>query len=205
MIRKITPEIVPERIPRRGPQWLSKLAQMGFEKRGWQARGEMVDSAKSLLAVAPHTSNWDFFIGLFVVFALKLDISFLGKHTIFKPPLGSLMRWLGGIPVERSRAHGLVEQVGDKIRQSSTVLLAIAPEGTRSPIYPWKTGFLRIAASAGIPVQLIGLDYQHKHVVFGPVIQPGGDVDQQMQTIYAFYATVTGKYPEHCITSEPEA
>ena len=204
MIRKITPTIVPPSIPRRGANWLARLAAYILNKRGWRASGDMINAEKSVLAVAPHTSNWDFFLGLLIVFSLKLDISFLGKHTIFAPPLGWIMRKLGGIPVQRKNPRGLVGQVAGKIKQSRSVLLAIAPEGTRSPVFPWKTGFLRIAEAVSMPVQLIGFDYRHKHIIFGPVISPGDKPEEQMRTIYSFYATVSGKYPDKCITLEPD-
>lgn len=201
-MNKINDKLVPETLPRQGPAWLANLAAWGFAKRGWTATGDMVDAPKAILAVAPHTSNWDFFIGLFALFALRLKVSFFGKHTLFVPPLGWLMRKFGGIPVERSRAHGVVEGISQSIARQDAMLLALAPEGTRKGIYPWKTGFLHIARLANIPVQLIGLDYNHKRLVFGPVLRQIDDVDEQMQKIYAFYANVAGKYSENCFTSE---
>lgn len=202
-MKAIDESLVPDALPRKGATWLATVASWGFRKRGWTAVGEMIDSKKAILAVAPHTSNWDFFIGLFVLFALRLKVSFFGKHTLFMPPLGWLMRKLGGIPIERSRAHGVVESISAAIQQQETMLLALAPEGTRKGVYPWKAGFLHIARQAGIPVQLVGLDYKCKQVVFGPVITQIDDVSEQMQKIYTFYANVAGKYPENCITSEP--
>lgn len=195
--------LVPDALPRQGPAWLAAIARWGFRKRGWTATGDMINTPKAILAVAPHTSNWDFFIGLFVLFALKLKVSFFGKHTIFTPPLGWLMRRVGGIPIERSRAHGVVEGISALISQQDKILLALAPEGTRRGVYPWKTGFLHIARTAEIPIQLIGLNYTRKQIVFGPVITQINDVGEQMQKIYAFYANVAGKYPENCFTSEP--
>ena len=201
-MKKIDQTLVPDALPRQGSSWLSTLAAWGFRKRGWTAAGNMVNAPKAILAVAPHTSNWDFFIGLFVLFALKLKVSFFGKHTLFVPPLGWLMRKLGGIPVERSRAHGVVEGVSLSIAKQEKMLLALAPEGTRKGIYPWKTGFLYIARQAKIPVQLIGLDYKRKQLIFGPVLRQFDDVGEQMQKIYTFYANVAGKYSENCYTSE---
>ncbi len=202
-MKEINEALVPEALPRQGPSWLAAVARWGFKHRGWTATGEMVNEPKAILAVAPHTSNWDFFIGLFVLFALKIKVSFFGKHTIFVPPLGWLMRKLGGIPIERSRAHGVVEGISASIGEQDKMLLALAPEGTRKGIFPWKSGFLHIARQARIPVQLIGLDYTKKQVVFGPVITQIDDVGEQMQKIYTFYANVAGKYPENCFTSEP--
>ncbi|WP_414830726.1 1-acyl-sn-glycerol-3-phosphate acyltransferase [Alteromonas sp. H39] len=201
-MKRIDESLVPDAMPRQGPAWLATIAAWGFRQRGWTASGKMVDAPKAILAVAPHTSNWDFFIGLFVLFALRLKVSFFGKHTIFIPPLGWLMRKLGGIPIERSRAHGMVEGISVSIEKQQKMVLALAPEGTRKGVYPWKTGFLHIARQATIPVQLIGLDYQRKQLVFGPVLRQIDDVSEQMQKIYTFYANVAGKYPENCFTSE---
>lgn len=201
-MKKIDDTLVPESLPRQGPAWLANLATWGFTKRGWTATGDMVDASKAILAVAPHTSNWDFFIGLFALFALRLKVSFFGKHTLFLPPLGWFMRKFGGIPIERSRAHGVVEGISLSIGRQDSMLLALAPEGTRKGVYPWKMGFLYIARQANIPVQLIGLDYKQKQLVFGPVLRQIDDVSEQMRKIYAFYANVAGKYSENCFTSE---
>ncbi|WP_303471851.1 1-acyl-sn-glycerol-3-phosphate acyltransferase [Aliiglaciecola sp. 3_MG-2023] len=148
-----------------------------------------------VIAVAPHTSNWDFVIGMAAVFRLRLKISFFGKHSIFVPPFKSLLiRW-GGIPIERSQSHGVVNQMIDKIKQKDKILLAVAPEGTRSKIYPWKSGFLHIAKQANIPVFLIGLDYRRKSIVLGPIFHPKEDNSLEMQKVYAFYAKVHAKFP----------
>lgn len=205
MTKLIDKNWVGANVPRRGANWLAALAKWGFEKRGWRAEGELANHPKMILIVAPHTSNWDFFIGLFTLFALRLRVSFFGKHSIFVPPIGWLLRRLGGIPIERSRAHGVVENIASEIRQHDSMVLALAPEGTRSAVYPWKTGFLHIAKAANIPVQCIGLDYQKKCLVFGPVLHVGDDIDQEMQNVYAFYATVSAKYPENCLVTEPNA
>ncbi|GAA6183262.1 lysophospholipid acyltransferase family protein [Aliiglaciecola sp. NS0011-25] len=162
---------------------------------GWKFEGEFPAYSKMVIAVAPHTSNWDFVIGMAAVFALKLKITFFGKHSIFIPPFKSLLiRW-GGIPIERSQSHGVVNQMIDKIKQKDKMLLAVAPEGTRSKIYPWKSGFLHIAKQANIPVFLIGLDYRHKSIVLGPVFHPKEDNSLEMQKVYGFYAKVHAKFP----------
>ncbi|KXJ61046.1 MAG: acyltransferase [Alteromonas sp. Nap_26] len=187
-------------ISRKWPQWLSSFAAWTLTKRGWAVEGELINQPKAILAVAPHTSNWDFFIGIFIVFSFRLNINFFGKHSIFVPPLGSIVRRLGGIPIKRSKAHGVVSEIANKIKHADELILALAPEGTRSPIYPWKTGFMHIAREAEVPIQIIGLDYKKKAIVLGPIIQKVTNIDEQMQTIYAFYDTVCGKYPENCIT-----
>jgi len=201
MTQRIHQQLVGNKVPRKWPAWLSALAYFVLNKRKWRIEGELINCKKAILAVAPHTSNWDFFIGLMVVFAFRLKINFFGKHTIFYPPLGYVVRKLGGIPIERSKAHGVVAGIVKQISECDEVILALAPEGTRSPVFPWKTGFLYIAKEARIPVQLIGLDYSRKTIVLGPIIEQIDDIDEQMQTIYAFYANVCGQYPKNCITS----
>ena len=187
-------------VSRKWPRWLSRFATWLLTKRGWVVEGEFINARKAIIAVAPHTSNWDFFIGLFVVFSFRLNLNFFGKHTIFKPPLGAVVRRLGGIPIERSKAHGVVSVIATQIKQADDLILALAPEGTRSPIFPWKTGFMHIAREAEIPIQVIGIDYAKKAIVLGPIIQKVTNIDEQMQTIYGFYDTVCAKYPKNCIT-----
>ena len=175
---------VGELVPRKWPNWLSSFAAWVLTKRGWRVEGEQINQKKAILAVAPHTSNWDFFIGLFVVFSFKLNINFFGKHTIFAPPLGAIVKKLGGIPIERSKAHGVVTSIANKIKEADQLILALAPEGTRSPIYPWKTGFMHIAREAEIPIQVIGLDYARKMIVLGPIIQKVTNIDEQINYLY---------------------
>ncbi|BFT30486.1 lysophospholipid acyltransferase family protein [Alteromonas sp. D210916BOD_24] len=199
-LRPISDVIVGANVSRKWPHWLARFAAWLLTKRGWKVEGELLNEKKTILAVAPHTSNWDFFIGLFVVFAFRLNVNFFGKHTIFKPPLGAIVRRLGGIPIERSKSHGVVTSIANQIKQQEHIILALAPEGTRSPIYPWKTGFMHIAREAEIPIQLIGLDYAKKALVLGPIIHKVTNIEEQMQTIYTFYGTVCAKYPKNCIT-----
>ncbi|WP_338517345.1 1-acyl-sn-glycerol-3-phosphate acyltransferase [Alteromonas gracilis] len=193
---------IPSLVPRKWPNWLSRFACWLLTTRGWCVEGEFINERKSILAVAPHTSNWDFFIGLFVIFSFRLNLNFFGKHTIFTPPLGALVRRLGGIPIERSKAHGVVGTIASQIKDADDLILALAPEGTRSKIFPWKTGFMHIAKQAEIPIQMVGIDYAKKAIVLGPIIHKVTNIDEQMQTIYGFYDTVCAKYPKNCITQK---
>ena len=135
-ILKINELQIDDHIPRQWPHWLSSFATFVLTKRGWRVEGAFINQKKAILAVAPHTTNWDFFIGLFVVFSLRLKLNFFGKHTIFVQPLGYIIKKLGGIPIKRSKAHGVVTSIVDKIKQADELVLALAPEGTRSPIFP---------------------------------------------------------------------
>lgn len=184
-------------IPRLGNSFSEWLGKVVLNSLGWKITGTFPACKKMVIAVAPHTSNWDFVIGIAVVFRLRLKISFMGKHSIFVPPFDRLLRRWGGIPIERSKSHGVVEQLSDAMKSSDKMILAVAPEGTRSKIDNWKTGFLHIAHKADVPVMLVALDYQKKEVQLGHLMHVNGSVDESLQEVYQFYATVPAKYPEN--------
>lgn len=162
---------------------------------GWRVVGKLPPEAvKSVLIAAPHTSNWDLPYTLMVAFALRLNVYWIGKASLFKPPFGGVMMWLGGIPVDRSQSNNLVAASSQAITQAEGPLqLIVPPEGTRSGTRYWKTGFYYIAAGAGVPIVMAYLDYDKKIGGLGPVFQTTGDVDADMLTIKAFYAGVKGK------------
>ena len=162
---------------------------------GWRIEGEVPDLPKFVIAVAPHTSNWDFVIGAAAMFALDLRLAFIGKHTLFRPPFGALMRWMGGIPVDRGSPHGVVAQSIDAFARMDRRLLAIAPEGTRKPVPHFKPGFLHIARGAGVPVLLASLDYQARCVRLGPSFNVGEDIEAERVRTERFFSVVKGKRP----------
>lgn len=185
-----------DEIPRLGNRFSQWLGVTVLTLLGWRFEGQFPQHKKMVLAVAPHTSNWDFVIGLAVAFSLKLKISFFGKHSIFIPPFDRLLRGLGGIPIERSRAHGVVSQISDKMKSSEQMILCLSPEGTRSRIEKWKTGFLHIAHRADVPVFLVAFDYAKKQVIFGPDIKISADIEAELLNVYSFYANVQAKFPD---------
>ena len=162
---------------------------------GWQVIGKLPpDAAKSVLIAAPHTSNWGLPHTLMVAFALRLNVYWMGKTSIFKPPFRGVMMWLGGIPVDRAQSNNLVAASITAIMQATSPLqLIVPPEGTRRGTRYWKTGFYYIAEGAGVPIVLAYLDYEKKIGGLGPVFQTTGDVDADMGAIKAFYAGVKGK------------
>ena len=173
-------------------RWMS----IGFLKlTGWKVVGKLPpQAAKSVLIAAPHTSNWDLPYTLMVAFALRLNVYWIGKSSLFKPPFGGVMMWLGGIPVDRSQSNNLVAASSEAImRASGPLQLIVPPEGTRSGTRYWKTGFYYIAAGAGVPIVMAYLDYDKKIGGLGPVFQTTGDVDADMLAIKAFYAGIKGK------------
>ena len=164
---------------------------------GWRVEGALPAHAhKSVLIAAPHTSNWDLPYTLMVAFVLHLNIYWMGKASLFRFPFGPVMRWLGGIAVDRSRANNLVAASALALRESGGELqLIVPPEGTRSKVRHWKTGFYHIAREAQVPIVMAYMDYHHKRSGLGPVFQPTGDVEADMQAIKAFYAPFKGKNP----------
>jgi 1-acyl-sn-glycerol-3-phosphate acyltransferase len=156
----------------------------------WRIEGSLPDLPRFLVIVAPHSSAWDFLVGIAVVFALRLDIHFIGKAELFRGPLGSLMRWLGGIPVDRARTRGMVDGVAARFRQEKKLLLAIAPEGTRKPVERWKSGFYHIALQAGVPIVPCIFDNGRKAVRFLPPFAPAGEVDADIAALRSLYGDI---------------
>lgn len=162
---------------------------------GWRVEGALpAHAAKSVLIAAPHTSNWDLPYTLMVAFALRLNIRWMGKQSIFRAPFGGVMRWLGGIAVNREQSTNLVAASAQAIREADSPLqLIVPPEGTRSKTRYWKTGFYYIAREAQVPIVMAYMDYERKLSGLGPLFEPTGDVDADMATIKAFYAPFKGK------------
>jgi len=179
--------------------WVSpffkRLSLTWLKLTGWQIEGRLPEHAsKSVLIAAPHTSNWDLPMTLMVAFALELHPRWMGKASIFRAPFGGLMRWLGGIPVDRSKSNNLVESSAQAIRDAGEPLqLIVPPEGTRSKTRHWKTGFYHIAQSAQVPIVMAFMDYESKRSGLGPLFQPTGDVEADMARIKAFYKPFKGK------------
>jgi 1-acyl-sn-glycerol-3-phosphate acyltransferase len=173
-----------------------KAASVAFLRlTGWRVEGELQASAfKCVLIAAPHTSNWDLPYTLMAAFALRLNPYWMGKASIFRPPFGPLMRWLGGIAVQREQSNNLVAASVAALKAADgPVQLIVPPEGTRSKTRQWKTGFYYIALGAGLPIQMAYMDYARKRVGLGPAFVPTGDIERDMVAIKAFYAPFRGK------------
>ena len=165
---------------------------------GWKVEGSLpLNGQKSVLIAAPHTSNWDLPYTLMTAFILGLNVYWMGKAEIFKPPFRGLMMWLGGIPVERDQANNLVAASIDAINAADGPLqLIVPPEGTRSNTRFWKTGFYYIAVGAQVPIVMAYMDYDKKRSGLGPVFVPTGDIEVDMAKIKAFYAPFKGKHAD---------
>ena len=172
---------------------------IGFLKlSGWTVTGQLPANGRTcVLIAAPHTSNWDLPYTLMVAFALRLNIYWMGKEQIFKPPFRAVMMWLGGLPVRRESANNLVAASIDALQAADgPVQLVVPPEGTRSKVRYWKTGFYYIALGAKVPIVMAYMDYARKQSGLGPVFEPTGDIEADMVAIKAFYAPFKGKNPD---------
>lgn len=166
---------------------------------GWSVDITASYLKKCVICVAPHTSNWDFFLGLAAYKSLGRKANFLMKSFWFFFPLKYLLKALGGIPVVRSEKRGsLTEKVIELFKTREYVNLAVTPEGTRDATERWKTGFLYISYGADVPILLGAIDYRNKQIIIKDQFQPSGNVDEDMKAIKAYYSKFinAGKFPE---------
>jgi 1-acyl-sn-glycerol-3-phosphate acyltransferase len=177
---------------------LRKFSVFFLKTKGWKIEGSLPDGAsKCVFIAAPHTSNWDLPYTLMVAFALELNIYWMGKQSIFTFPFGGLMRWLGGIAVNRSASTNLVAASAKALMDAEgPVQMVIPPEGTRSKTHYWKTGFYYIALAAEVPILMAYMDYKSKLSGIGPMLHPSGDIEKDMEIVKAFYAPFKGKNAE---------
>lgn len=175
--------------------WFHYVARFLMRLFGWHIEGKLPDIPKFVLIGAPHTSNWDFVLFLGLVFTLRVNVHFMGKVELFRSPIGWFFRYCGGIPVDRKKSTGLVEQMVKVINQSKEFILTITPEGTRHQVAEWKRGFYHIAKDAGIPIVMGVVDGRHKTVRLGQVFYPTGDIEADMKTIQGYFTGVAGIRP----------
>jgi len=163
---------------------------------GWRAQGELPPFPRMGILGASHTSNGDFLVFVGTVVAVGRQVRFIGKHSLFRWPMGGFFRALGGVPVDRSKSQDLVSQVADQFAQHDDFCLIVAAEGTRSFTTEWKRGFYHIACKAGVPIVCAGPDYPTKRGIFGPVIHPTGDFDRDMKPAFDFFRSLRPKHPD---------
>ncbi|MCD8261666.1 MAG: 1-acyl-sn-glycerol-3-phosphate acyltransferase [Bacteroides sp.] len=173
-----------------------------YKLLGWKTVVTIPDYDKAILCVAPHTSNWDFFIGKLVYGALGRKSGFLMKKEWFFFPLGNILRAMEGIPVNRTRNTSMINQIAETAKKSKTFHLAVTPEGTRSANPKWKTGFYYMALKAGIPIELFGIDFATKTVVGTKTIFPSGDIEKDMREIKLYFSQFQGKFPQNFTLGE---
>jgi len=186
----------PECIPTRKYGLLHSIAKRILAWCGWTINGELPNQPKFILAVAPHTSNWDFFIGIAAMFSLQLKVSFLGKASIFRWPVKSILTAIGGIAVDRSNSHGVVGQIVQELKRNDKFILGLAPEGTRSKTTEWKTGFLHIAKQGNIPIVPVSFDFAKKEIFFHQEVYISGEISQELIEFKQIFADVCAKNPQ---------
>jgi 1-acyl-sn-glycerol-3-phosphate acyltransferase len=162
---------------------------------GWTIVGGQPGPRKAVLIAAPHTSNWDGYWGIVYKVAVQLDAHWFAKKSLFWFPLGTLLRAMGGIPLDRQRAGSAVEQAIKMFAANENFYFALAPEGTRSKTGHWKTGFYRIATGANVPVVLGFFDYGRRRLGLGPALMLSGDEQRDLEALRDFYASVEGRWP----------
>jgi 1-acyl-sn-glycerol-3-phosphate acyltransferase len=164
---------------------------------GWRFDGSIPNLGRAVVIVAPHTSNWDFVVGVAAMFAIGIRVVFLGKHTLFRLPLGPIMRWLGGVPVDRRVTAGLVESAVAAFGERDEMILALAPEGTRRPVERWRTGFYFVAHGAHVPIVPIALDYEQRTIAIGGPVIASGDLECDLAVLRRFFSGRIGRRQAH--------
>lgn len=191
------PAELPDEMPRAG-NWLSQgIGLLIVKMLGWRFDGNFPPEKKLMVALAPHTSNWDFVVAMPFIMALKLKASWMMKKEAFFFPFKGLFMALGGIPTDRGAAGGLAKQVAKEFRQNEKMWVAITPEGTRKKAHKWKNGFLRIANAAGVPILLVAWDFPTKRICIDSLYHPTGDVEADMREIQRRFSKYRGRNPEN--------
>lgn len=174
---------VGDRVPRRDYGLLRVLGCWILERLGWRAEGVFPDHPRLVVAIAPHSSAWDFVIGAAILYVLGLRVAFIAKHTLFRWPLGGFLRSLGGIPVNRSQPENIAETMAAEFGRHEQLWLAITPEGTRREGVPFKSGFYRIARAAGVPILPVYFNYRRRVTGFLPLVETGSDVETGVEQV----------------------
>jgi 1-acyl-sn-glycerol-3-phosphate acyltransferase len=187
---------LPPHAPSLADSWWKRFSRWAIGLSGWRVVGELPDVPKLVLIGAPHSSNWDGVWGLLMKSALGLDLGVMIKREALNGPFGPIVRRLGMIPIDRSAAMNVVDQMVERFAAHEKMWLGIAPEGTRKPVKQWKSGFLRIARAAAVPILPVFIDYPTKTFTFGPLVQTTDDTDADMARIRALFKGYRGKRRE---------
>jgi 1-acyl-sn-glycerol-3-phosphate acyltransferase len=183
-------------VPSRGNRLSRAVGEAVLSLLGWRFEGSVPDLSRCVAIVAPHTSNWDFVVGLAAMLALGLDARWMGKDTLFRPPFAALMRFLGGTPVDRAAPDGVVEGAVRRLQEADRLFLALSPEGTRRKVERWKTGFHRIARAAGVPIWPVAFDYGRKIVHLLPAYMPTDDLEGDVRRLRSLYSSDMACHPD---------
>jgi 1-acyl-sn-glycerol-3-phosphate acyltransferase len=183
---------------------LRAAARAGLRVVGWRVDLDELPRPPFLFIGAPHTSNWDFMLMVATVLVIKMDAKWVGKISLFAPPFGGIMRWMGGIPVDRSKSQNLVEQVADTFRTHPELIICISPEGTRKRVDRWKTGFYHIARLAEVPIVMTVIDAETRAIRLLGCVRPAGDAEREIRDIQRHYHGFHGLIPENSFQLKEE-
>jgi 1-acyl-sn-glycerol-3-phosphate acyltransferase len=175
---------------------MQKLSRWLFKLLGWQLVGSLPDRKKYIIIAAPHTSNWDLIICLIARASLAVKVEFFAKSQLFVFPFNYLFKALGGTPVERTHHHNLVDAAVKLFHARDSLILGLAPEGTRSPVKRWKYGFYHIAHNANVPIVMLGLDYASKALRISEPFWTSGDIEADFAKIIAYFRQMKGRHPK---------
>ncbi|MEM6626118.1 MAG: 1-acyl-sn-glycerol-3-phosphate acyltransferase [Pseudomonadota bacterium] len=164
---------------------------------GWTIKGDWPDIPKMVLVAAPHTSNWDGVNMLAAAGYYRIKLRWMGKKSLTTGPLGGIVKWLGCVPVDRSSNNDVVTQMRDAFAAATDLVLAIPPEGTRSSVAEWKSGFYHIAHTARVPIVMSVLDYGTRTIKLSGALDTGGDYEADLALIKSHYKDAAGKYPDN--------
>lgn len=179
----------------------SRLARGLLALFGWHVEFDGLPARQGVIIVYPHTSNWDFVVGIMTKWTIGIQVSFWGKDALFRVPLlGVWLRWLGGVAVDRSTPGGVAEQMAARMRrareQNEFLWLALAPEGTRSLREHWRSGFYPVVVKSGVPLAVVFFDFQQRRVVFAGFLALTGQIDKDLAEIARLLTPAHGKRPE---------
>ena len=182
-------------VPQEGSRLSRAAGRWGLAAIGWGIEGQLADIPRCVMIVAPHTSNWDFVVGYLAKLALGLRVTFIAKHTLFRGPLGAFLRWVGGIPIDRSEAGGVVERAVALLRERAQLYLVVTPEGTRRKVERWKSGFYRIAQGADVPIIPVAFDYAARCVRLNPAFVLTGRYEADLQELQSWFSSAMARDP----------
>ncbi len=183
-------------VPQFGNRFSRAVGRAILRMMRWSIGGEVPNVRQFVAIGAPHTTNWDFVIGMAALLAMGIRVHWLGKHSIFKWPITYIWRWLGGQPVDRSQATGVVDQVVELFKRHEKFILGLSPEGTRRQIAKWKTGFYHVATRATVPLLPVFFDFKNRTLLLNPLFYPTGDLNRDMRRLLDLFRPVQGKYPK---------
>ena len=190
-------EQTPEHLRSNRSQISQGIGRAVLKSMGWKVAGSIPNEKRILIVAAPHTSNWDFVIGMGALLGLNAKIRWIGKHTLFKPGISWFFRWLGGIPVNRKNPASLIEDVSNMIKKDRGLMIGVAPEGTRKKINRWKTGFLRIAKTTQSKILFISIDAPSKTIkIASTLFTPTEDKENDLEFVKSYFRNFKGINPD---------